>query len=175
MEPTKRCYVCGVVRPRSEFGTYLERARNRRWTNSKCRKCQLEKLSRWKSEHPEYKYHAKPGESRAYHLRKKYGWTEEDYRKVLEAQGGRCAICRQVRTLFIDHDHGSGKVRGLLCNECNGILGIFEKYDFAAFEMYLRRYGKACKVSTMRERMGHKGKASGEVLEVSQSVLGFGT
>lgn len=59
-----------------------------------------------------------------------YGISYEDYKEMRERQGGRCAICgtpedesvRQV--LCIDHDHTTGTVRGLLCHNCNLVLGF---------------------------------------------------
>lgn len=47
-----------------------------------------------------------------------------EYDKLLEAQGGRCAICGSMRKyrLNVDHDHKTGEVRGLLCRLCNGRL-----------------------------------------------------
>jgi len=64
----------------------------------------------------------------------KYGITESDYARLLEAQGGRCAICGTDSPppgkagsthLCVDHDHGTGKIRGLLCRHCNSALGLF--------------------------------------------------
>jgi hypothetical protein len=55
-------------------------------------------------------------------LRKKYGIDIETYERMLRAQDGVCAICRRppktVR-LNVDHDHKTGRVRGLLCFRCN--------------------------------------------------------
>jgi hypothetical protein len=59
-------------------------------------------------------------------LEKTYGITERDYNRMHEAQDGRCAICRRAKKLHVDHHHGSGKVRGLLCNTCNMGLGSFQ-------------------------------------------------
>lgn len=65
------------------------------------------------------------------HLRE-YGITIEDYDTMLKSQDYKCAICRcsiedlgeyKYRPLFIDHNHKTGKIRGLLCNNCNFILG----------------------------------------------------
>lgn len=43
---------------------------------------------------------------------------------LIEEQGGLCAICREAKPLQRDHDHTTGFIRGLLCRECNIILGI---------------------------------------------------
>ncbi len=60
-------------------------------------------------------------------LEKRYGITEEAYKDFLERQGGLCAICRGLMSPpHVDHCHSSGKVRGLLCSECNLGLGKFK-------------------------------------------------
>lgn len=66
----------------------------------------------------------------------KYGLTEEQYDQLLKKQRRRCAICRspypgrirhrRCRDFVVDHDHRSGRVRGLLCFDCNIGLGMFE-------------------------------------------------
>lgn len=66
-------------------------------------------------------------------LKSKYGITETDYNAMLLEQKGVCAICGQVETricadgsshLSVDHNHSTGKVRGLLCNTCNTMIGL---------------------------------------------------
>lgn len=59
---------------------------------------------------------------------KRFGVTEEQYQKLMQQQGGVCAICgesnQRLQALAVDHDHKSGKVRGLLCFLCNSVLGF---------------------------------------------------
>ena len=60
---------------------------------------------------------------------KRHGMTEADYQDMLASQNGKCAICgapheeEKWKRLAIDHDHITGKNRGLLCNNCNHMLG----------------------------------------------------
>lgn len=64
---------------------------------------------------------------------KKYGITVEEYRSMLVSRNNLCAICIQPekrmlgdepQRLSIDHCHTTGKVRGLLCSQCNSLLGL---------------------------------------------------
>lgn len=64
---------------------------------------------------------------------RKYGITGEIYQRILSRQGNRCAICRSENAgdrrgmrFHVDHNHKTGKVRGLLCNNCNLGLGKFK-------------------------------------------------
>jgi hypothetical protein len=67
---------------------------------------------------------------RAGHLMRKFGMTIEQYDAMLEAQGGGCFICgrppREDISLHVDHDHFTGKVRGILCFCCNNALADFQ-------------------------------------------------
>lgn len=62
-------------------------------------------------------------------VRMDYSLTPEQYQAILVGQGGGCAICgaesgnSKGHRLFIDHDHVTGALRGLLCNRCNSSLG----------------------------------------------------
>ena len=65
-----------------------------------------------------------------------YGISTEEYELIRKKQDGRCKICKDRRerlkrngkilSLSIDHDHNTGRVRGLLCYKCNLALGNFE-------------------------------------------------
>ena len=74
---------------------------------------------------------ARPDVQRKSHLGK-YGITTDEYDRLFVAQGGVCAVCFEkettkrkgvVRRLSVDHDHDTGKVRGLLCSWCNLAIG----------------------------------------------------
>ena len=73
---------------------------------------------------------------RDYHLKRTFGITSLLFDALVEKQHGRCAICdrdeetlraartRKYQWLYVDHDHLTGKIRGLLCNDCNAGLGL---------------------------------------------------
>ena len=65
-------------------------------------------------------------------LRDSFDLSLDEYRKMLEAQNGKCAICFQpethkrngkIKALAVDHNHKSGAIRGLLCSDCNTGIG----------------------------------------------------
>jgi 5-methylcytosine-specific restriction endonuclease McrA len=99
-----------------------------------------QRTQRWRRENPERdkqrwaRFVASGGKKRSDrkgHLRRKFGLTIEQYEALLQRQGGRCAICRSPGngsvSLHVDHDHVTGRVRGLLCFRCNGGLGQFRE------------------------------------------------
>jgi hypothetical protein len=61
-------------------------------------------------------------------LRRKYGITSEQYAAMLSTQDSKCAICRGLpakgECFVVDHDHATGKARGLLCRKCNSGIGL---------------------------------------------------
>jgi hypothetical protein len=70
--------------------------------------------------------------SRYRHVARRYGLSPEQYDRLVIAQAGRCAACGEPppatgtptqRYLHVDHDHDTGRVRGLLCHPCNLTLG----------------------------------------------------
>jgi len=81
---------------------------------------------------------------RKYQL-KQYNITLDDYNLMFEKQEGRCAICQKhqnelSKTLCVDHDHKTNKVRQLLCHTCNVTLSYFENFDSKPFMEYLNKH-----------------------------------
>jgi hypothetical protein len=74
---------------------------------------------------PEYAARFLDGRKRR-RKQRKYGISQEVYEEMVVVQGSRCLICKREVELVIDHDHGSGVVRGLLCRRCNAGLGYFK-------------------------------------------------
>jgi len=68
-------------------------------------------------------------------LKKHHNMTIEQYNQMLQDQDGVCKICGSVNPngarLSVDHDHATGRIRGLLCITCNRKLAIFEQELFA--------------------------------------------
>lgn len=74
-------------------------------------------------------YAENPEKYAANQRRTKYNMSPADYDALWLTQSGRCVICRtehpggNAKRLVVDHDHATGKVRGLLCTHCNHMLG----------------------------------------------------
>ena len=67
-------------------------------------------------------------QKRRYHLKHEFGITVEQYNEMFAKQTGLCAICGlgpKSGTLVVDHNHGTGLIRGLLCHKCNVGMGHF--------------------------------------------------
>jgi hypothetical protein len=76
-----------------------------------------------------------------YYIERRYGLTREEHAALVEEQGGKCLICDKPKPLVVDHDHNTGRVRGLLCRKCNVAIGMLED-DVMAVERaaaYLKR------------------------------------
>lgn len=94
-----------------------------------------------------------PAYARKRKLSREYGVTPEWFEAKLKEQGGCCALCHKTfdlhsglpRNLCVDHDHGTGKPRGILCRRCNSSLERAEKIPdwIEKALMYLKQYGSA--------------------------------
>jgi hypothetical protein len=122
----KTCTKCGSPGP-------FNRDRNRKdGLNPWCKVCQ--NASTRKATDPEkhrqkmVAYRASdPSRSKNYNLKYRYGIDQKSVTRLLEAQGGACVICQSpLIRMTVDHDHLTGRVRGLLCFSCNSGLGCFK-------------------------------------------------
>jgi hypothetical protein len=124
----KMCTTCKVAKPFEDFYTNSKTkysyAPNKKYLNSLCKDCSGLKNKIYHKEN-----RAKVTERQVMtHRRKKYGVSEEEYKNMVLSQNNICAICNKPshKTLHVDHDHITGKVRGLLCSSCNMGIGMFQ-------------------------------------------------
>lgn len=108
------------------------RKRSAEW-RAKNREKGCESSRRW--------YHNNKDKWRQAMRKRNYGLSPSAFSELLSKQSNQCGICRAcfVRTPHVDHDHKTGKVRGLLCSGCNTGLGRLERPGFIeAVQQYLK-------------------------------------
>ena len=125
-EPDKKCCHCKETKL---LGCFSKDRRNKDGLNGRCKICDREAKR--------FHYHTikNPGYIRRRHYKSRFSLTVEEFDEMLEQQDGVCVICKKLETmknkhgvirhLCIDHDHETGKVRGLLCDSCNRGIGCF--------------------------------------------------
>lgn len=122
-EGFKYCRGCGLPLSLDSFAPNRGVRPTKDGRQSRCRKCQSELAMKWNREHPDrFKRNA-----RASRLRRKYGLSVETYDALLLKQEGKCPICLRDLDgrLHVDHDHQTGRVRGIVHGHCNTRLGAF--------------------------------------------------
>ena len=106
------------------------------------------RTKRYRLRHPEKSRESHLLSQRRYTLKTNFAMTYEEYQSMLQRQNGVCAICQQpptvilkrnqtLRALAVDHDHSTGKIRGLLCDVCNRALGQFKDNPAILFRAIL--------------------------------------
>jgi hypothetical protein len=120
----RRCSVCGEHKPLSAFGRYSKANPQPR---RKCKRCSSRLRTEWVARNPE----KQKATALRFSLKSIYKITPAEYERLLANQHGACAICKvpptAKRRLDIDHDHQTGRVRGLLCTCCNRAIGLLRE------------------------------------------------
>lgn len=118
---TKTCKVCGVAKDTAEFSYKPHGVLN---CQTVCKACDRVRQAR---QFQEWKTTGQYREFRRKQTLREYGMTPAEYAALLHEQSGVCAICGRPpedgKSLCVDHDHGTGRVRGLLCKPCNLVIG----------------------------------------------------
>jgi hypothetical protein len=130
----KTCTKCKEIKELERFNADK---RNKDGKRSYCKCCQ-------KNYHKTRKKKTKSGYSRDRHYKRTYGITLEQYQSMFYEQNGKCAICKKSsdKRLVVDHSHETGKVRGLLCSNCNTALGLLKEKEenFLQAILYLKQH-----------------------------------
>lgn len=151
MAPQKECHKCGAEKTATMLFFGIRKSSSD-GLSTWCRICLKKYHQRYREAHKKkaqdrdadfYKENKSrvKARTRAYHqknyiklapsmrrrrLKANFGITPEDYEVLHKEQKGCCAVCArrsETRRLDVDHDHKSGKIRGLLCRRCNLVLG----------------------------------------------------
>lgn len=130
----KKCRDCGEFFQPTEENFYKATAPD--GLDCRCRPCAIAKVTRNRDK-----------TKTAHRIRlKKYGITPEQFEEMVELQGGRCLACWNKpgkRGLYVDHCHRTGRVRGLLCHNCNTALGLVKDKTATLKRMISYLEGKA--------------------------------
>ena len=114
----RTCSKCKLELPLSSF--YKDRSR-KNGHYPRCKECQSTYTKAWRKENLD--------KTRKYFIKNRYGISVEEYNSMLREQMDACSICITVfpggkrDVFYIDHDHKTGNVRGLLCRNCNLMIG----------------------------------------------------
>jgi len=141
----KECCVCNIRKPFSEFYNYKNKSDGK---NYRCKSCDNSARLKHKLKNPEHTHR----KTRNRNLLSRFGITIEEYEEMFKQQGSKCAICGTKEnqltghnagySFSVDHCHDTGKVRGILCSNCNrgiGLLGDKASSVYKAFK-YLDKH-----------------------------------
>ena len=140
----RTCKICNEAKPLTEFYQTVRNGEPYGY-HGKCKSCYVKKQQE----------NYDPIKKRNENLKRVYGIGIEEYNALLEKQNNRCAICEStdpkgrksgrgggVDVFYVDHDHKTGNVRGLLCNICNRTMGYIGENSNVLQEMinYLQKH-----------------------------------
>jgi len=116
---TKLCLKCDTEKPLDDFYKFFDKWSGKHYSSARCKPCHQE----YKRESP-----TTPRNRKAEKLQLRYGLTYEQWEQMRANEGNACMICGITedeidKKLDVDHCHTSGKVRGILCNPCNNMIG----------------------------------------------------
>jgi len=120
----KTCYGCQTKKELEEFGKHNNTKDKRQHY---CKECARQYRLENKDKNKQYQ---KDRRKKNISTVMQYGITLEEYDEIQSRQGHKCALCYKHKNstyrkkLYIDHCHVSGKIRGLLCQHCNTMLGF---------------------------------------------------
>ena len=141
----KQCTKCKEVLPFSSFGKHC---RHKDGLRFRCKPCESADRKETKKKALELDYEGTRLKERADNLKRMFNITPEDWELKASAQKYKCAICKKEcitgKRLAVDHDHETGKIRDLLCGNCNQGLGKFKDSPQLLDEAaeYLRKHGR---------------------------------
>jgi hypothetical protein len=127
----KLCRKCKTVKNITEFRK-RKSSNNRFGVEYDCIECENKRRALYRETHREkikeydklYTHRPDKNKTKDNHYRLKYGITLDDYKVLYKNQNGKCVACGIDKdVLFVDHDHKTGRIRGLLCRDCNFALG----------------------------------------------------
>jgi len=116
----KECTKCNDIKNLDEFHFRINKKTKTKYYQSFCKNCINI-----------YDYTADKNKK----LKKAYGISLDEYNELLSKQNGKCAICsvdnngkyrNKSRAFAVDHCHTTGKIRGLLCSDCNIGIGLLK-------------------------------------------------
>jgi len=130
----QRCHKCGIEKEESDFYIFKP---NKSGLHYDCKTCMKLAKKNWDAKNKGMYYIKHKERFGNYRRMKLYGITVDEYEELKQRQDGRCAICgrtqeqsgKSLRELCIDHDHKTGRVRGLLCTRCNTMIAGIEHED----------------------------------------------
>jgi len=124
-QKVKTCKKCGVEKEASLFYKSSVTADK---LEGKCIECRLEQNAKYRDANRHTDAYKLMKRNTA--LKMKYGITAKEYDQRKEAQDHKCGICKtelqEGKSTHLDHNHDTGKLRGILCGTCNRALGYFQ-------------------------------------------------
>lgn len=122
MEDFMETAVCSRCDEEKSVLDFPRRSNRPRGIAYHCKACDIKKVRNWAKNNPDKIYER--------FIKKLYKLTLNEYNNMLEIQSHKCVICAKKHNptknhgrLFVDHNHETGEIRGLLCGNCNSILG----------------------------------------------------